>query len=163
MISVQALAFSIIALASLPNGHPIASFRAHELGPEGRAEQLAGFITEASSAYRVDPSVLAALAWEESRFDGTRIGKARERSIMQLHPRWPLGKAYNRFRGTQAERDRFSLFLGAEGLRHGLKICHTLPAALGWYRSGRCVAGPRARQVMIVRARILRYSGVSHG
>ena len=48
------LAFAILALASLPNGHPIHSFRVHKLGPEGRAEQLAGMFDDAARTYGVD-------------------------------------------------------------------------------------------------------------
>lgn len=158
---MNALAFAILLLSTLPNGHPVRSFRTHPLGAHGRAAELAELLTEASRAHRVDVYLLTALAWSESRFDSSQVGRVGERGLLQLHPRFTYGRAYGRFRGTQHERDRLAIFLGAEALRHGLQVCgERRPRhAVGWYKSGRCVAGPAAAHVMVARSRLRRFAG----
>lgn len=165
MISTQALAFSILALASLPNGYPVKHMRLHPLGPEGRATQLAELFIDASRTYRVDPFALTALAWSESNFDGTRVGAIGELGIMQLNPRQPLGRAFIRYRARdQADRDRLSIYLGADALRHGLMVCGHLSRAISFYKSGHCRnRGPMAHRVLITRARLIRWAGGENG
>lgn len=158
---MNVLTFAILALASLPNGHPVRSFRAHPLGPEGRAAELAELFADASVAYHVDTYLLTALAWSESRFDSTQVGRVGELGIMQLHPRFTYGRAYKAFRGSRHDQDRFAIFLGAEALRHGLQVCgpHRPRYAIGWYKSGACKAGPAVQQVMVARAKLRRFAG----
>ena len=158
-MNIAALAFAILTICSLPNGFPIATFRSHHLGPEGRSVQLASYFADAASTYGVDAFALTALGSAESNFDGSRVGSAGERGIMQTHPLYDLGRAYARFVGTQDQRDRFSIFLGAEALRRGLDRCHTLQSAVVYYRTGHCGWGPRALRVMAVRRRLLHAAG----
>jgi hypothetical protein len=159
---MNVLAFAILALAALPNGHPVRSFRAHPLGPEGRATELAELFAEAGAAHRIDTYLLTALAWSESRFDSSQVGLAGERGLMQLHPRYIYGRVYKRFRGSRHDQDRLSIFLGADALRHGLQVCgeRRMRHAIGFFKSGRCIAGPAAAQVMVARAKLRRFAGV---
>ena len=107
---------------------------------------------------------MTALAWSESGFDGARVGAIGELGIMRLHPRTLIGRAYRRYHGTgQADRDRLSIFLGADALRHGYIVCRHLAPAIGWYKSGRCRSGPAARNVVAVRWRLMRLAGAIHG
>ncbi len=158
---LKELAFAILELSSLPNGYPVQSFRVHPLGAVGRAEQLAAYFADAAKATGIDPFLLTALGYAETRFDGARIGGVGERGIMQLHPRYTLGKRYAaESRGLpQDQKDRLSIFLGADALRHGLKVCGRRAHAIGFYRSGRCVAGPGARNVYAIKRRLLRAAG----
>ena len=162
--SIAQLAFAILAIASLPGGHPIASFRNHELGPEGRATELATYFVDAARESHIDVFTLTAIAWSETNFDSSRVGKIGERSIMQLHPRTAAGRLYIRAmrRGwPRADLDVLAINLGSDAYRHGLEVCgfNRPRYALGFYRSGRCVAGPAVQRVMVARYKLLKASG----
>jgi hypothetical protein len=159
---VSPLAAAILTISLLPNGAPVRVFREHPLGAEGRATELAELFAEAGAAHNLDPYLLTALAWSESRFDSSQVGRVGERGLMQLHPRYVHGRTFARFRGSSHDRDRLSIFLGADALRHGLEACgeRRVRYAIGWYKSGRCIAGPAAAQVMLARARLRRFAGV---
>lgn len=156
------LAFAILALASLPNGHPIASFRNHHLGPEGRAGKLAEQIAEAALTFHLDEYLIAAVAWTESRFDSYAVGLLGELSLMQLHPRTLAGRSYRRYHGlSQDDRDRLAIHLGADALRHGFIACgRSVPKAVGFYKSGRCISGPAVHGVLVARWRMMRFAGL---
>lgn len=164
MISIQVLAFAILEVVSLPNGHPVAAFRNHHLGPIGRSEQLAANYRDAARATGMEVFTLIALGKSESGdFDGRKVGGVGELGIHQLHPRHPMGRLYRKLSRPldQDARDRLSIFLGADALRHGFKVCGTRARALAFYKSGRCTpAGPAVRNVIAIRARLMRAAGV---
>src|SRR5438105_13996330 len=48
---------------------------------------LAGIISDAAAKYRVDPNLIAAMAFRESRFDANAVSHRGAQGIMQLMPR----------------------------------------------------------------------------
>jgi len=160
----QILAFAILAISSLPNGAPIATFRNHPLGAEGRANQLAGFFVEAAEDNNVEVWSLAAVAYTETRFDGTRIGRIGEVGMMQSNPRYAAGIVYIKARRNgwpQDALDVLSIHLGADALRNGLETCGEMRPryAIGYYKSGGCRVGPAVRHVMQTRWKLMRLCG----
>lgn len=50
-------------------------------------QYLASVITEASSKYGVDPNLVAAMAFRESRFDANAVSRRGAQGVMQLMPK----------------------------------------------------------------------------
>jgi soluble lytic murein transglycosylase-like protein len=50
-------------------------------------QYLSSIINEASAKYRVDPNLIAAMAFRESRFDANAVSRRGAQGIMQLMPR----------------------------------------------------------------------------
>lgn len=50
-------------------------------------QHLAGIITDAAKTYGVDPNLLAAMAFRESRFDANAVSRRGAQGIMQLMPK----------------------------------------------------------------------------
>ena len=48
---------------------------------------LAGIISDAAAKFRVDPNLVAAMAFRESRFDANAVSRIGAEGIMQLKPR----------------------------------------------------------------------------
>jgi len=151
---VMGLMSAILSLLLLPCGEPVAHARRHPGGVEARAAELAEHFDQAARTYDEDPYLLLALANSESGLDGTRLGAMGEVSLMQLMPNTPAGRAYAAVRGPQSVRDGVAVLLGAEVLHQGMLVCGNETAAIGWYKSGRCVAGPKARWVVALRDRM---------
>lgn len=160
---IALLSFAILAVSQLPNGQPIKSFRTHPRGAEGHALELAAGFDEAARDNDVDVWTLAALAQTESAFDGKRIGRVGESSIMQLHPRYAPAIFYKsaRRRGyTQDDLDRLAMNLGADVLRQGFETCGSWRQAVSWYKSGNCLNGPASRKVFAMRRRLMHAAGI---
>jgi len=96
--------------------------------------------------------LLLALAWTESGLDGSRVGDVGELGIMQLHPRSAAGRKYaKRCPVPSRSCDALSIALGTSELAKGYKACgYDWGQAIGYYKSGRCIEGPRARDVMVL-------------
>lgn len=54
--------------------------------PEPMPQYLAGIINEAAHAFGVDPNLIAAMAYRESRFNATAVSNIGAQGIMQLMP-----------------------------------------------------------------------------
>ncbi len=148
------LVAAILSLLLLPCRWPVDHARHYEGGADRKADALAENVEQAALTYEIDPLLLVALAYSESGLDGERIGVLGEVSMMQFLPHTAAGREYARLRGSQAERDGVAILLGAEALRHGMQVCGSEAAAIGWYKSGRCTVGPRARAVIALRDRL---------
>ncbi len=145
------LALSVLRIA--PSG-PVYARQLRTEGAHARAEFLAQSIDDVARLYRVDASLLLALAWHEAAFDRSRVSTVGARSIMQLNGK--LASAYDRACGMMANDwacDRLALTLGARELRKGLEICGSVAGGLSWYRAGHCRGGDtwRVRQVLALR------------
>ena len=152
---MDTLIAAILSLLTLPCGQHVAHARRYDGGAHAYAAMLAEHTAQAAQTYEVDPLLLVALADSESGLDGTRVGELGEVGLLQFMPRGAPGRAYRLARGSQAERDGLALLLGAEALRHGLRACGSEARAVGWFKSGRCVAGPKARWVLALRDRMM--------
>lgn len=151
---MSALFLAIVSLLTLPCGDVIAWARNRPGGAEVYAYRLEQHFEQAGKTYDQDPFLLAALAASESGLDGTRVGPMGEVSLMQFMPGSRAGRAYLATKGPQSVRDGVAILLGAEALRHGLLVCGNETAAVGWYKSGRCLEGPKARAVVALRDRL---------
>lgn len=102
----------------------------------------------------IDPWLVGALAWHESRLRSDRVSRAGARGVMQVMPSWArpgrlcagldLGKA-----GDNVE-------CACRLLARGLRECATPLLAVGWYHCGRCAETGHARRVVATWKRITR-------
>lgn len=108
------------------------------VGPRAWASELATHIEDAAASYGVDPWLLTALYYHESRFYERARSKQGARGISQINPKaWPR-KWRAIEKAPKAERSRLQVFHGASILRHYQKKCGANWRAVSGYRSGRC-------------------------
>jgi hypothetical protein len=153
MISPLAATILLLLTVHLGQGlRPVyaAHLRRHPLGAELRAEQLAVRLTRAAEAAQVEVALLAALAYDESHLDSTRVSSEGALGMLQLLPTSRWGRAWLEACGQQLDRcEALNAVWGAYALRDGLKACRgRLGHAVGFYRTGKCVEGPRARRTL---------------
>ena len=74
-----AAGFGYLALRS---GDAIYSF--YEWVSPARFQQYDAIITSVASEHRLDPMLVKAVAWRESRFDARKVGTTGERGLMQV-------------------------------------------------------------------------------
>lgn len=74
-----AAGFGYLALRS---GDAIYSF--YEWVSPARFQQFDAIITSVASEHRLDPMLVKAVAWRESRFDARKVGTTGERGLMQV-------------------------------------------------------------------------------
>lgn len=155
-MSLAALILSL-SVVWVGTGGPVYSraLRSHELGAVGRAEQLAGYHERAARAAGVRPEVLAVLVYFESSYRPSAVHAVTGAfGLGALHPRsrWAEGLRAA-CEASPASCEEASVQWAARALAHGIAHCGTEAKGVGFYRSGRCVAGPRARLVMRTAAR----------
>jgi soluble lytic murein transglycosylase len=63
---------------------PDARYVLHEIIQPGRFHQYDGLITETATRQGLDPMLIKAVVWRESRFQPGKIGRDGERGLMQL-------------------------------------------------------------------------------
>lgn len=152
------LAATILLMLTVYIGHdgrPIyaAHLRRHPLGAEGRAQQLASQLERAADLAQVEVALLAALAYHESALDHGRVSGEGAVGMLQLLPasRWGRGwlEACERPVTIAAARcEALNAVWGAFALRDGLEACGSPGRAIGFYRAGKCLEGPRARRTL---------------
>jgi len=71
-----------LAVVLWRSGDP--AYRMQELLALGRYSEHDDLIARAAKKYGVDPLLVKAIVWRESRFSTTKIGAARERGLMQV-------------------------------------------------------------------------------
>ena len=150
------LAALILTLLTVYEGRQTvyaAHLRRHELGAVARAEQLAGQLLEASRTVGVDLALLTALAEHESAFDHGAESLESALGMLQLNPRSRWGRAWlAECRSGDLTRSRceaLNVLWGAYALRDALEACEgDAVRAVGFYRAGRCVDGPRGRRTV---------------
>lgn len=122
-------------------------------GCENRIDQFADYILNASDEYDLNPWMLAAMAYNESRFNPFAEGPAvQSRGILQLNPKTKRGRvspfAKN---GRRAQRFRAKckkipgncqeeiVFKAADHITSSIKLCGgSLALGLSNYNTGRC-------------------------
>lgn len=76
---------AVLALCLTPMAHA-AELNANAF-PLPVPHYLGGIITDAAKHFRVDPNLVAAMAFRESRFDASAVSRIGAEGIMQLKPR----------------------------------------------------------------------------
>lgn len=78
-----AFILSAVALAAPLSAAPLAA----TAFPIPVPQYLGGIISDAAATYHVDPNLIAAMAFRESRFDAAAVSSRGAQGIMQLMPR----------------------------------------------------------------------------
>jgi hypothetical protein len=123
------------------------ALRLHALGPEQRAEQLARYVHAGARDTGVDAGLLTVLLYLESGFRAEAVNaRVGAFGLGALHPhsRWAreLGEGCALSPSTC---EQMSVVWSARALARGIRDCGGEVEGIGWYRSGRCIAGPRSR------------------
>ena len=88
---IAALVFSAVALAAPLSASTVKTVALRPLAatafPLPVPQYLGAIINEAAAKYRVDPNLIAAMAFRESRFDANAVSHRGAQGIMQLMPR----------------------------------------------------------------------------
>jgi hypothetical protein len=116
--------------------------------PRSRVIETAAQFEAAAKLSKVKVSRLVALGYYESTFNHRARSRVGALGMMQL-----LNPKYVRpwradCKLKPSECDAANVVWGAWALRDSLQQCGTYLRAFGHYRTGRCVAGPRAHATM---------------
>lgn len=112
--------------------------------PWYRARSYTDLLREVGGATAVDPRLLGAVIWQESRFEAIRIGKAGEIGLMQVTPvaalEWARAMQYKDFELSTMLDARTNIAAGAwylqRALRRWASRSDPLPYALAEYNAG---------------------------
>jgi hypothetical protein len=129
--------------------------RTHPSGVEARATTLGAQLEWGALLADVELVALTALVHDESAMDHARVSPVGAFGAAQLmpHGRYARGYRADVRRLGPSEAEASNIVWGAYALREGLTACGgSLPHAYGFYRTGHCRAGPRARHTMRLRA-----------
>lgn len=121
------------------------SYRAAELAALGRYNAYDTEIAQAAARQGVDPLLVKAIIWRESRFQPEKSGAAGERGLMQVtEPAaqdWAKASGVTTFSPSDLFDPKTNIEVGtwylANALRHWSSQEDPLPFALGEYNAGR--------------------------
>ena len=130
------------AYLAFRSGDPVYSF--YEWMSPARFHQYDSLIRSVANAYRVDPMLVKAVAWRESRFDWKKHGSHGERGLMQVSEKaadeWARENKIDNFRADQLFDPKTNLQAGTWYLRRALEHwkhqTDPLPFALAEYNAG---------------------------
>lgn len=111
----------------------------------GRFDRYDGAIREAARKYEIDPAIIKAIVWRESRFRADKVGKNGERGLMQVTEiaasDWVRAKKVQNFAPEDLFNPKTNLDVGSWYLKQALNRWRTkddpLPFALAEYNAGR--------------------------
>ena len=83
---IAVLVFTAVVLAAPLSAAPLPQLASNSF-PLPVPQYLSAIFNEASAKYRVDPNLIAAMAFRESRFDANAVSSRGAQGIMQLMPR----------------------------------------------------------------------------
>lgn len=102
-------------------------------------------IAVASARYRIDPILVRAVIWRESRFRPNMLGLSQERGLMQIRPaaalEWARAEGIRDFKIEDLYQPEINILAGswylAKALRHWQGTDDPIPFALAEYNAGR--------------------------
>ena len=154
-----------LAYLTLRSGDPL--YSVYEWISPARFQQYDRLIRTAAAQQRLDPMLVKALIWRESRFDTRKRGNHGERGLMQVSERaayeWAREDKIDNFHAEELFDPQTNLQAGTWYLRHAFDHWQAqpdpLPFALAEYNAGasrvqRWVGGNEARP--LVRKQFLR-------
>ena len=130
------------AYLAVRSGDPLYSF--YEWISPARFQQYDKLIRSVAAERHLDPMLLKALVWRESRFDPRKYGSAGERGLMQVSEKaaneWARENKIDNFNFEQLFDPKTNLQAGSWYLRRALDRWQTqpdpLPFALAEYNAG---------------------------
>jgi soluble lytic murein transglycosylase len=136
-----ALAAGFVYLA-VRSGDPVYTF--YEWISPARFKQYDSLIASVAAEHQLDPMLLKAVVWRESRFDPQKYGNAGERGLMQVSEKaakeWARENKIDNFQIEQLFDPKMNLEAGAWYLQRALHHWETqpdpLPFALAEYNAG---------------------------
>ena len=131
-----------LALLAVRSGDPLYTF--YEWISPARFQQYNKLMASVAAEYRLDPMLLKAVVWRESRFDPKKYGSAGERGLMQVSEKaadeWARERKIDHFQADQLFDPRTNLEAGGWYLRRALDHWENqpepLPFALAEYNAG---------------------------
>ena len=139
LLLAVAACFACLALRS---GDPFYTF--YEWVSPARFQQFDNLITSVAAEHQLDPMLLKAVVWQESRFDPQKYGTAAERGLMQVSRKaadeWARENKIDDFQVEQLFDPKTNLEAGAWYLQRALQHWQTqsdpLVFALAEYNAG---------------------------
>ena len=130
------------AYLSVRSGDALYSF--YEWVSPARFQQYDSIITSVAAEQRLDPMLIKAVVWRESRFDRHKFGSAGERGLMQVSEKaaneWARQNKVDNFKVDDLFEAKTNLEAGSWYLRRALDHWQTqsepLPFALAEYNAG---------------------------
>lgn len=131
-----------IAYLALQSGDP--RYTVYEWISPARFQQHDAVIREAAAQNGVDPMLVKAVVWRESRFDAHKFGSAGERGLMQVSEaaarEWARENQIENFRVEELFDPRVNVQAGtwylARALSHWREQIDPVPFALAEYNAG---------------------------
>jgi soluble lytic murein transglycosylase len=139
LLVALAAGFGYLALRS---GDALYSF--YEWVSPARFQQYDKLISSVATEHQLDPMLVKAVVWRESRFDRDKVGSAGERGLMQVSPKaaneWARENKVADFKLDQLFDPKTNLEAGSWYLRraidHWQSESEPLPFALAEYNAG---------------------------
>jgi soluble lytic murein transglycosylase len=109
-----------------------------------RFQQYDNLISAVAAEHQLDPMLVKAVVWRESRFDRQKVGSAGERGLMQVSPKaaneWARENKVTDFKLDQLFDPKINLEAGSWYLRRAIEHWQNesdpLPLALAEYNAG---------------------------
>jgi soluble lytic murein transglycosylase len=120
------------------------TYTLHEFISPGRFQQHDALIRSVAAEHHLDPMLVKAVVWRESRFDARKFGSAGERGLMQVSEKaaqeWAAENHVENFRVEELFDPKVNLEAGTWYLRratqHWEKQADPIPFALAEYNAG---------------------------
>jgi peptidoglycan lytic transglycosylase len=120
------------------------TYTLHEWISPGRFQQHDALIRAVAAEHHLDPMLVKAVVWRESRFDARKFGSAGERGLMQVSEKaaqeWATENHVENFRVEELFDPKVNLEAGTWYLRraaqHWEKQADPIPFALAEYNAG---------------------------
>jgi soluble lytic murein transglycosylase len=131
-----------LAYLSMKSGDPL--YTLYEFINPGRFQQHDALIRAVAAEHQLDPMLVKALVWRESRFDAQKIGTAGERGLMQVSEKaageWAHETKVENFRAEELFDPKTNLEAGTWYLRRAIEHWQNqpnpIPFALAEYNAG---------------------------
>ena len=141
---ICALLAGVAGLVYLSMRSGDALYTLYEWVSPARFQQHDALIRAVAAHHQVDPMLIKALVWRESRFDAQKIGTAGERGLMQVSEKaagdWARETKVDNFRVEELFDPKTNLTAGTWYLRHAIEHwqnqANPVPFALAEYNAG---------------------------
>ncbi len=152
MTPILTILLGLLTVHVAPSGPIYVAHARHQpLGAVPYVELVIEKSYEAAIAHDVDPMLLLALVHGESAFNDRAVEPTSgAKGLLQLLPssKWQRAVERDCKGATRSECVAAQLMHGAAALRYALDACETEHAAIGFFRAGCCLEGPRGRRVI---------------